>query len=710
MFRDERARTAASLALLLISGVLLVVGAVALYARNELVDEDEFADRAVDALRDDDVREVVADEIVTEIIDQGAAELLTVRPLLTTGVTALLDTPQFRRLFRAAVRDAHELFLERGDADLVIDLANAGTLVAEALASVSPEVAEDLPDDLRPQVAELRESDFAARAVRGGNSLRTLGIVLPLLALLGFAGAAAIAPSRRAALTGAGMALATGGAAVAAALLAWRALAVDSVEESGLLESDDVRAAAGAVWDAYLGDLRVWALVAVGAGLVLTAVGGAGLRPAGAAGDVGRLARALVVRPQARSARIARALGALALGGLLLLKPTLALQLGGLVAGAVLVLVGTDELVAAIERARREPARVAARRRVVAGLAGSVGAVVLALAAVGVAAALRGEADEDPAPVPPEAEERGCNGSPALCPRLLNQVTFPATHNSFSAAAEPGWLFANQRFGIARQLDDGIRGLLLDVHYGVRDPDGAVRTDLRAEGESRNRAARRLSPRALEIADRLVGRVGLGELGGERELFLCHTLCELGAEPLGEELETIRRFLERNPAEVLIVMIEPYVSAGAVEQAFDDAGLLPHVAALRRDEPLPTLGELVDDERRLVVLTEDEGGTPAWHHPAFSFVQDTPIGDTPSGGCRPNRGDGNSPLLMLNNWIDGFPPSPSSNRSVGERSFILERVRRCRELRGLTPNLIAVDFYERSDVLALARDLNAARP
>jgi hypothetical protein len=65
---------------------------------------------------------------------------------------------------------------------------------------------------------------------------------------------------------------------------------------------------------------------------------------------------------------------------------------------------------------------------------------------------------------------------------------------------------------------------------------------------------------------------------------------------------------------------------------------------------------------------------------------------------------------MLNNWVDGFPPSPSSNRPVGERSFILERVRRCRELRGLTPNLIAVDFYDRSDVRDVARDLNAARP
>ena len=60
-------------------------------------------------------------------------------------------------------------------------------------------------------------------------------------------------------------------------------------------------------------------------------------------------------------------------------------------------------------------------------------------------------------------------------------MVFPATHNSFAAADEPGWFFANQRHGIERQLRDGIRGFLIDIHYGVRDPaSGRVRTDLRA--------------------------------------------------------------------------------------------------------------------------------------------------------------------------------------------------------------------------------------
>lgn len=89
----------------------------------------------------------------------------------------------------------------------------------------------------------------------------------------------------------------------------------------------------------------------------------------------------------------------------------------------------------------------------------------------------------------------GCNGLASLCDRRLDEVVFAATHNSMAAADEPGWLFANQRYPISRQLQDGIRGLLIDVHFGVLDPHtGRVRTDLRAEGSSRNKVAEQLSP------------------------------------------------------------------------------------------------------------------------------------------------------------------------------------------------------------------------
>src|SRR5205807_1017921 len=104
-----------------------------------------------------------------------------------------------------------------------------------------------------------------------------------------------------------------------------------------------------------------------------------------------------------------------------------------------------------------------------------------------------------------------CNGSLGLCARPLNEVIFPGTHNSFAASKEPGWYFASQTYPIARQLDDGIRALLIDIHYGVYDPAvGRVRTDLTAEGSDRNKVAKQVPPRALQVADRVAGGVGLG--------------------------------------------------------------------------------------------------------------------------------------------------------------------------------------------------------
>jgi hypothetical protein len=347
-------------------------------------------------------------------------------------------------------------------------------------------------------------------------------------------------------------------------------------------------------------------------------------------------------------------------------------------------------------RARERVTRVAAAGAVVAIIAAATAAVALSLAA----------------PSPPQVAASGCNGSPQLCDRRLSNVIFPATHNSFAAAAQPGWLFANQRYGIARQLDDGIRGFLLDIHYGVLDKTkNRVRTDLRAEGTDRNKVAKVLSPEALHTADRLAGRIGAGKLIGDPSLYLCHTLCELGAEPLDQELRVIGRFLGRHPDQVLVVIVEDYVPPGAIEDAFDRAGLLQYVATLERQAPLPTLGDLIQSGKRLVVFAEDKGGTPAWYMPAFSRIQDTPydVSNPSALDCSRGRGRADNPMLLLNHWIARFPPRVSDQVKVGG-SFLRDRVARCTSEKGIAGGIVAVDFYERTDVVAVAKQLNDRQP
>ncbi len=301
-----------------------------------------------------------------------------------------------------------------------------------------------------------------------------------------------------------------------------------------------------------------------------------------------------------------------------------------------------------------------------------------------------------------------CDGSNALCSRPLNEVVFPGTHNSYAASDQPGWHFAPQHYGLKRQLDDGIRALLLDVHYGVPAGGGVVRTDLAAEGADANKVAQAVPGQALRVAERVAGPLGRGMPAGKPRLYLCHTLCELGAEPLDRELGVIDSFLESHPRTFLVLVMEDYVPAERIAAAFRAAGLAELAATLPRHGAQPTLGTLLSERKRLVVFSEKGGGKPSWYMPAFDHIQDTPLGaHRPDQlSCERFRGKPNSPLLLINHWIPPFPPSPRLNAAIGTAPFLRHRVRSCMRQRGFSGAIIAVDFYDRTAVIRVARELN----
>lgn len=299
-----------------------------------------------------------------------------------------------------------------------------------------------------------------------------------------------------------------------------------------------------------------------------------------------------------------------------------------------------------------------------------------------------------------------------MCSRPINEVIFPGTHNSFAAADEPGWYFANQTYSIARQLQDGIRAFLIDIHYGVYDPaTGRVRTDLTAEGSDRNKVAQQLPESALRIADRVAGGIGLGTLQGKAEPYLCHTLCELGAEPLDRELDEIATFLREHPDQVLVVIVEDYVPPSTIRQTFESAGLTRYIETLRLHSPLPTLGELIESGHRLLAFAEEKGGSPPWYMPAFEFMQDTPLGALHPGqlSCDRYRGGADSPMLLINHWIPPFPPSRTLNAQIGRATFLRARILRCTRERHVSGAIVAVDFYQRTSVVNVAQELNSER-
>ena len=176
---------------------------------------------------------------------------------------------------------------------------------------------------------------------------------------------------------------------------------------------------------------------------------------------------------------------------------------------------------------------------------------------------------------------------------------------------QPGWFASLQERPIAGQLEDGIRGLLLDTHYADRLPNGRTRTYF-ADAEDLARAIQQdgVSEESVAAAQRLRARAGFrGE--GERGMYLCHTFCELGATPLDDVLDDIHEFLVTHPADVLVIVNQDYVTPDDFVAAIGDAGLDRYAFTPPSDGGWPTLREMIERDQRLVVLAENRAGRGA---------------------------------------------------------------------------------------------------
>lgn len=303
---------------------------------------------------------------------------------------------------------------------------------------------------------------------------------------------------------------------------------------------------------------------------------------------------------------------------------------------------------------------------------------------------------------------RACNGSARLCGLSLNDVVFPATHNSFASADDPGDRFPEQEVGIDAQLDDGIRGLLIDAYYGIPG-EKHVYTDTSRINPALNATLQKeLGPRFIAAADRLRARISRPH-NVEPRVYLCHGYCELGAVDALSAFRGIKRFLDRHPDEVLIINIEDYVAPRDMIAVIEESGLDQYAYRGPPGPPWPTLGEMIDSGQRVVIAAEHTSGGAPWYLPTFQLFQETPFNFKRRSemSCRPNRGDVNNSLFLVNDWINTDPkPLPATARAVNGYNFLLGRARDCEQERALVPNLVAVDFYREGNLLDVVRTLN----
>ncbi|MBI5488468.1 MAG: hypothetical protein HY905_14135 [Deltaproteobacteria bacterium] len=253
-----------------------------------------------------------------------------------------------------------------------------------------------------------------------------------------------------------------------------------------------------------------------------------------------------------------------------------------------------------------------------------------------------------------------CNGSIHLCDRRYDQVAYPTTHNAMSNA-DDGWIAPNQNHGITRQLEDGVRALMLDTH------DDAGQT------------------------------------------MLCHGYCWAGSKPLADGLGEIAAFLEDHPREIVTIIFESYVTAAATAAAFEDAALMDLLFVPPPAGPWPTLNSMIDAGTRLVVFTDNEGGAYPWYLDVWTWAWETDFDNQAPRdfSCARNRGSDGNLLFIFNHFLTNPVADPDLAEQVNYNPLLIDRLHECQAGSGRLPNFVTVDFYDLGDLFAAVDALNA---
>jgi hypothetical protein len=680
------------------AAVGLALGAVLSTAGESLVDASAFGRRSAQSLSDPRVAAFAADR-VTDAVLAASPDLTPVRPLVLATSRLIVSSEAFRAAFRTAAESAHRAMFAEGTQRVVLSLPDAGVLLRGAVERASPELAEKIPRQLESLALSLESGpalQWLDRAWMLREELRALVQTLLIGSPLLLAFAIWLAGDLRRGFVGAGAAL------CAAALAVWIVLPLGRAAVPAFLSSPLSIEAAQGLWDAFLDPLAGWALFLLGLGLLLVAAGTSLMAAFDPLSALRLAGERLVVPPASRGGRLLWGL-ALLLGGTVAVRaPTLTAQTAVVIVGLAVVFLGARALFGLVlESVETSPAAVRAGEagRSMLRTAAPV-ALVVAMGSVWVVL-------QRPGPVPAPRVIGACNGHAALCDRRIEAVSFPATHNAMSNTAIADWMFPQQQEGIGKQLRDGVRALLIDVHYGF--PGGSrIKTDLSERRPTQEALTAVLGEEgvaaALRIRDRLVG---VDE--GHRGLYLCHGFCELGASELAPTLRAIRDFLVRRPGETLLIVVEDYVSPGELADAFERSGLGARVYRGPSGAPWPTLRDLVESGANAVVFLESGSEGVEWLRPAFELIQETPytFRKPEDFSCRPNRGGTTAGLFQINHWIETTPtPLPSNAEIVNARDVLLGRARECERERGMLPNILAVDFYRSGDLFGVVDALN----
>ncbi|KAE9619967.1 putative PLC-like phosphodiesterase, TIM beta/alpha-barrel domain-containing protein [Lupinus albus] len=253
----------------------------------------------------------------------------------------------------------------------------------------------------------------------------------------------------------------------------------------------------------------------------------------------------------------------------------------------------------------------------------------------------------------------------------FNNYAFLTTHNAFAIDGEPSHTgvprltITNQEYSVTQQLNNGVRGLMLDTY----DFDGDVWLCHSFQGQ-------------------------------------CHDFTAF--EPAIDTLKEIEAFLIANPTEIVTLILEDYVETPkGLTKVFTDAGLMkfwfPMTSMPKNGGNWPLVSDMVAKNQRLIVFTsvkskeQSEGIAYQWNYMVENQYGD---GGMKSGSC-PKREE-SSPLddksksLVLVNYFRSVPLKAIT--CADNSGGLINMIQTCHSAAGNRwANFVAVDYYKRSE-------------
>ncbi|CAI9768856.1 unnamed protein product [Fraxinus pennsylvanica] len=256
----------------------------------------------------------------------------------------------------------------------------------------------------------------------------------------------------------------------------------------------------------------------------------------------------------------------------------------------------------------------------------------------------------------------------------FNKYAFLTTHNAFAIDdGVPRLTFTNQEDNITQQLNNGVRGLMLDTY----DFKGDVWLCHSSGGE-------------------------------------CHDYTAF--EPAIDTLREIGAFLSANPSEIVTLILEDYVKApNGLTKVFTDSGLMKYWFPLskmpKNGQDWPLVSDMVANNQRLLVFTSiqskeaSEGIAYQWNYMVENQYGD---GGMKAGSCF-NRAESSvlndtSKSLVLVNYFRSVPIKLLA--CVQNSGDLIKMLQTCHDVAANRwANFMAADFYKVSRLFHLLNQI-----